>query len=135
MKKTILLFALTCITIFNTMQGARQKLDFKDKFEFLKEEENQTLSNAIVQIKWRIKSGYLAELNNDLNAVRWLVKKLAQNFRVKTTTIATKIGTFAANQYVKFAKRYVEILETEGADEARKNSHLYPEYGADLARF
>ncbi len=135
MRKPALLFSLACISTFNPTQTASQKIDFKDKFEFLKDEENQTLSTAIVQIKWRIKSGYLAELNNDIIAVRWLVKKLAQTFRVKTTTIATKIGTFAANEYVKFAKKYLGILKDHGAEEAKKYTYLYPEYDADLSRF
>ena len=133
--KKIMLCTLACISVFNTMHSATEKLDFKEKFEFLKDEENPTLSKAIKEIKWRIRSGYLAELNNDINAVRWLVKKLAQEFKVKTTTIATQLGTFAAKEYVKFANKYLEILKTQGAEEAKKFSYLYPEYSADLGRF
>lgn len=132
--KKIILCAITCISIFNTTHSATEKLDFKEKFEFLKEEECQTLTGAIKEIKWRIRSGYLAELNTNITAVRWLVKKMAQNFRVKTTTIATSLGTFAAKEYVKFANQYVEIVKSKGEEEAKKFSYLYPEYSADLSR-
>jgi hypothetical protein len=131
--KKIILFTLA-ISVFNTMHSATEKLDFKEKFEFLKEEECQTLTGAIKEIKWRIRSGYLAEFNTNITAVRWLVKKLAQNFKVKTTTIATKLDTFACKEYVKFAIQYLEIVKTQGADAAKKFSYLYPEYTADLGR-
>lgn len=111
-----------------------EKLDFKEKFEFLKDEECQTLTGAIKEIKWRIRSGYLAELNTNINAIRWLVKKIAQNFRIKTISIAAKLDTFAAKEYIKFANQYVEIVKTQGAEEAKKFSYLYPEYYADLGR-
>lgn len=134
MKKTIVLFTLITISAFNNTQAIIQKIDFKEKFGFLHEEENQTFTKAIQQIKWRIRSGYLAELNNNLNAMRWLVKKLAQNFGIKTTTIAAKFGTFAANQYIKKANQYIKLLASHGEKAKSYQRTLYPEYDADLLR-
>lgn len=131
----MVLFTLACISAFTSVHSVNQKLDFKDKFEFLNDEENPTLSKAVQQIKWRIRSGYLAELNNDINAMRWLVKKLAQSFGVKTTIIASKFSTAAANEYIKMANQYLEILRIDGEIEAKKyQKTLYPEYTADLYR-
>jgi len=134
MKRATILFTLACISAFNTIHSSTEKLDFKDKFGFLQDLQVNTLNEAVRQIKWRIRSGYLAELNYQLVAMRWVVKKLAENFGVKTTTIAIKIGTPAAKEYIKLATRYLEILVTEGENEAKKHSHLYPEFNADLHR-
>lgn len=135
MKKTIILLTFACITAFNSTHTAIHKLDFKDKFEFLHEEENQLFYNAIQQIKWRIRSGYLAELNYDLNAVRWLVKKLAQNFNITTTYIAARVSTPATRQYIQNTRQYIKIVKTYGEKEALKYQyHLYPEYYNDLYR-
>jgi len=133
--KTILLFTLTCLSTFNGMHSTIQKLDFTQKFEFLNDRENQIYRNAIKQIKWRIGTGYLAELNDDLEAVRWLVKRVAARFVVKTTTVAAQIGTRAAIRYFDMANQFLEILVTHGEKEARKYQYvLYPEYDADRYR-
>jgi hypothetical protein len=135
MQKRILLCTFICISAFTSMQSVQQKLDFKEKFGFLQDAENHIFSNAIREIKWRIRSGYLAELNRDLNAMRWLVKKLAQHFGIKTTTIAARLGTPAAYQYIEKTNQYLEMVENYGDEHAEKyQKTLYPEYYYDLYR-
>lgn len=145
MKKTTLLVTLTCIFTFSAMNIYAEQAHEKDldntkrlaiehKVDFLEDKDVETLNDAIQQIKWRIRSGYLAELNIDLNAIRWLVKHLAERFNVKTTIIAAKLDTVAARQYIHIAKHYLELLNTASADYANQYQHLYPEYEADLIR-